>query len=324
MNGFFAGISQLRAVLVAKVYTLIKHTKVLLLWAARKLWTWTAVAWIVPILWTFGGTLLSGVLSESVPSHLEFLQAECLFVGGSIILIIRVWASAWTDASLTIGHRVAILACTTVLGVVLTAAGIAYLGGKAPSDLAMSQRELLRSAERHPLPPTLPSPEPDRKPIRVVRPDVTIRLVYPSSVAVLIVNLSSVIARQPKYWSAVWDIDRSNFQDPLPLPAFQGDWIRPHEAMGPESFIALPQVQSAIKKGDRLFGMIAITCPECLKTRYFWLYVVQGASGWYTPLHDGESPNLSAMLRALPQIQKDPEAFFSDVPIKERIAVAQY
>ena len=74
-------------------------------------------------------------------------------------------------------------------------------------------------------------------------PDVTLRLVYPESPAVMLINLSDVVAREVKYWAAIWNFETKNT---LPIPVSTFDYIRAHEGGGPLAFFGLPNVQSLL------------------------------------------------------------------------------
>jgi hypothetical protein len=42
-----------------------------------------------------------------------------------------------------------------------------------------------------------------------------------------------------------------------------------------------PGAQSEVKKGDRVFGFVDVTCPNCSKVRRYWLYFKYGSElGW--------------------------------------------
>ena len=107
-------------------------------------------------------------------------------------------------------------------------------------------------------------------------PDVTLRLVYPESPAVMLINLSDVVAREVKYWAAIWNLETKNI---LPIPVATFDYIRAHEGGGPLAFFRLPNVQSLLNIGNRLAGFVGVTCPNCVTTHYYWVYVIWEEGG---------------------------------------------
>jgi hypothetical protein len=112
-------------------------------------------------------------------------------------------------------------------------------------------------------------------------PDLRLQLVYPRSASVYVYNSSKAgIAEKPKYQLTLADIDNL---DPglLPITTQEGDYIRPGEGWGPNSAMSLPGVMNIVKSGDRVFGYGLILCPDCLKTRSYWIYIEQGRGGWY-------------------------------------------
>ena len=86
-------------------------------------------------------------------------------------------------------------------------------------------------------------------------PDVQMLLVYPQSVAVLIGNPSSKVVHQPKYEIIIWNLNRLDRSDPLPIPTTTAseDYIRSKMAWGPNQLVDLPQVKSLLTQGDHLF-----------------------------------------------------------------------
>jgi len=98
-----------------------------------------------------------------------------------------------------------------------------------------------------------------------VQPDISLRVVYPSAFAILLVNDSSVVLKDPKFSPVVWDLDLADRADPLPIPTqtFSGDFIRPHEYAGPMPIVSYPNTASLVKPGHRQFGYIYVTCSDC-------------------------------------------------------------
>jgi hypothetical protein len=150
-------------------------------------------------------------------------------------------------------------------------------------------------------------------------PDVTLELVNPESPAVLLINASDAVAREIKYWAAMWNLETRKV---LPIPSASFDYIRPREAGGPEAFFGLPNVDATLNAGNRLAGVVAVTCPNCTASHAYWVYVIWGQGGWFSKISHGHSPSLSQIKNAIPAIAENPDQFFSDIPPSARVAIA--
>jgi hypothetical protein len=118
-------------------------------------------------------------------------------------------------------------------------------------------------------------------PKQIVLPDLHLLLVDPQSVGLMIVNdKNATVANKPKYQIVLADLDNLD-ADLLAIPAQEGDFIRPGEAWGPNMMMQLPAVQAIVHPGDRIFGYGMVLCPDCAKTRSYWIYIEQGKGGWY-------------------------------------------
>jgi hypothetical protein len=157
------------------------------------------------------------------------------------------------------------------------------------------------------------------------RPDIGMEFVNPLDVAFRMVNLSNVL-RDPKYGFDLMDIDRSSTESGtttpyiLPIPAFAdaGDFLRPKTNFLQRPIVStFPQVREAVKPGDRIFGYVTVSCPNCVKDRRYWVFFVNGSGGWYseTPTKDPfELPVLAASGDVEGQLEKL-------VPPAKRIAI---
>jgi len=148
--------------------------------------------------------------------------------------------------------------------------------------------------------------QPEKSPNPTEKPDIHLALVYPKAFAIVLYNSSGVLLDKPKYSPGIWNLDRldaSGNVATLPIPVFVGDWIRPHESMGPQAVFGTELVKPAVKPGDRLFGFILVTCPECIVTREYWVYEVFDEGGWYCELPKGKSILLDKLAAAIPNIR---------------------
>ena len=179
-----------------------------------------------------------------------------------------------------------------------------------------------------PVKPPLHSQKPTAAPATVAqKPDLSMVLVYPKSFAIIFQNDSDVVLREPKYSPAIYNLDRldaSGNPTPLPIPVFSGDWIRPRESMGPMSATGLPTVQPLLKDGDRLFGTIVVSCPDCVATKAYWVYAVQGLSGWYYKIPEGRIVTLTGLAEAAKKVRESPDTSLLELaPIEGRFPIAE-
>jgi hypothetical protein len=157
------------------------------------------------------------------------------------------------------------------------------------------------------------------------KPDISLQLVYVKGFAAVLANTSKTTLRDPKFAPLVWDLDIER-KDPLPAPvwgATANDWIRPGENMGPQAIISLPNVYPLVKQGDRIFGVIYVSCPDCARTKWYWVYAVLGKSGWFSEIPKGRIPMLNALFKSVPDVQKNPDVFFADVPQSDRKPIVE-
>jgi hypothetical protein len=178
----------------------------------------------------------------------------------------REWIKKFIPATILLGFAFIILSASSSLK---NAVKAPQQLGQHIAGVPINSRQELSS----------PKPEP---------PDVELRFVYPKTPSVLLVNTSKVVVREPKYWSNLINLNevaragkeaaRFNF---LPIPYRAGDWIRPGEALGPNEMIGMPRVQEKIVAGDVIFGSAGVTCPDCKRTAYYWVFIVIGTGGWY-------------------------------------------
>jgi hypothetical protein len=123
------------------------------------------------------------------------------------------------------------------------------------------------------------------------QPDVTLRFVYPSSPALVLVNGSGAIARNIKWSVALWNMDdprtyvssnpSPDAHDPLPIPVATFDFLRPRTVGGPQNLFDGPLVAPHLKNGQRLFGSASVVCPECARGHTYIVSIIWGEGGWY-------------------------------------------
>jgi hypothetical protein len=294
----------------------------------RKLFVILALL-IIPIFVGFGfGMQAVDVANESPNAILWFALAA---------LLVAILVLIWEEIGLLPGwHRYAVTFLLEILVVVLFYQGTKWvankgieasetilreLGDKIRTEAMYtkwlkSQQQPVQVAKQQQI--TYPAP---RQP-EVEKPDVSLALIYPEEFAVLLLNDSSVLLSKPKWGFAIWNLGKVD--DPaektavLPIPTAEGDYIRPHEAVGPQG--AISQVPSLVHPGDRLFGYVFVECPECLKSRYYWVYAVVKQGGWFSEMKTGY-PDISVMGRNILTIRQSIDKVLSDIPETDRIPI---
>jgi len=123
-----------------------------------------------------------------------------------------------------------------------------------------------------------------RPPLENPKPDVTLRFIYPTEPALLLVNQSGTVARDIKWQVTVWNRDLPDRTNPLPIPTAIFDFIMPHSTGGPQDLFSA-QVP-LLHQGDRLIGSASVSCPDCARGHTFIVYIVWGQGGWFTEALD--------------------------------------
>jgi hypothetical protein len=77
----------------------------------------------------------------------------------------------------------------------------------------------------------------------------------------------------------------------LQIPAFvdAGDFLKPGKKFMFRPFSNFPAFND-VKKNDRIFGSVNVSCPNCIKDRNYLLFFVNGGGGWYAEIQ--KDPNM--------------------------------
>jgi len=86
-------------------------------------------------------------------------------------------------------------------------------------------------------------------------------------------------------------------------------------------FMTGPEVEAVIKQGDRVFGYMWASCPNCERTRAYVIYAKQNDGGWFAEFPNGKYPALNHTGQQIDQIKRDPDAFLSMFPESSRIQI---
>jgi hypothetical protein len=108
------------------------------------------------------------------------------------------------------------------------------------------------------------------------------RLVHSKRPALLLENVSDVVATQIKCSLALMKIGGPNSGQPAQIPITTFDFIKEREKGGPQNLFDPPQIIHPVDQGQKLFGWIQISCPMCVRTHYYWAYIQLGYGGWYS------------------------------------------
>ena len=151
-------------------------------------------------------------------------------------------------------------------------------------------------------------------------PDVKLKFIYPNSPALILYNDTSTPAQNALYSFGLWNLDSPPDQmtNPLPVPSAKADYVRSHEAVGPQNIFDAPGVKSRLKAGDRIFGFVTVSCPDCKTRREYWLSIKWGDSGWFSELDADKHVDMFSLSKEIPRISKSFDAFVSDIPLAER------
>ncbi len=144
-------------------------------------------------------------------------------------------------------------------------------------------------------------------------PDVDLIFVYPTDVSPYMVNSTDKVVQQPKYQVTLWNLDHHEKRNPLPIPTQTGDFIRPHNAWGPNEMLGLPAVRPLVSVGDHLFGFAQALCPDCKRNHYYWVYIEHGKLGWYCELPSGQLININVLFQKIVEIANARDTWINEV-----------
>lgn len=159
------------------------------------------------------------------------------------------------------------------------------------------------------------------------RPDIALHLKTPKHVRFSLLNLSSVLLREPHYAFNLWDLDarvQGKGDDPgnLRIPTKTLEYILPNSGIGPWVIDNLSETASRVPDGNVVFGWVSIRCPDCELRRHYWLLIKKGETAWYYEIPPEEQLSIMKNLQIVLKADKHyPEAIGKVVPIERRIPV---
>lgn len=159
-------------------------------------------------------------------------------------------------------------------------------------------------------------------PSSINQPDLAIRFVHPESPSLVLINQSSVIAKDIKWTIALWNMELPERNDPLPIPISTFDWIRPHSESGPQNIFHTPHIKPLLNPGDRLFGSASVCSPDSIQGRTYIVYIIWEKSGWFAEVKEEKSGNIF-IPRNFSKTSRDSYFKFLEnmVPIDNRISI---
>jgi len=159
------------------------------------------------------------------------------------------------------------------------------------------------------------------------RPEIELYLENPKNVSFRLINISSVLLREPQYSFSLWDLDARKEgvgDDPgnLIIPVKTLSYIRPKSGLGPFTIEGLSKASSKVPDGHVVFGWASVQCPDCVSRKDYWVLIKEGEAAWYSKIGAEEKPsilkNLSSVLKAGANY---PKLISEIVPKKNRIPV---
>jgi len=160
--------------------------------------------------------------------------------------------------------------------------------------------------------------------LKAQKPSCALEFTNLNATTIAVRNTSTVVVQQPKYWVILFNLDTGEMErnQPLPIPANTGDFIKQGNRWGTNSMLSLPQVKSRFKKGDRLLGSAYVTCPECI-TRSYVVYIKVGENGWYAELLDDEGQKLIIDRKNEETIDNSIKKIEDQISIERRVKIQQ-
>ena len=164
------------------------------------------------------------------------------------------------------------------------------------------------------------------KPAPPPQPELEMYFVGPRFLEWRIKNDSSFVVEHAKYWFGLVDLDQPYLNpgpnlsgtvtkyQPLQLPVKEVDYINAGDFAG--ALLFPDDLRLKIKKGDRIWGMADLTCPNC-KEKGYWIFFNSGISGWYSEI---KGASLRGLEMPIP-VENTETELEKLVPTAQRIAI---
>lgn len=119
------------------------------------------------------------------------------------------------------------------------------------------------------------------------QPDIHALLVYPVMPSVIVMNKSKIKpVKDGLYQLITLNIDRwlGNRYQSVSTVATNVDAIRPDGSYLPSRLEFILDPNQPLEKGNRLYGYLSVSCPDCIAHRLYWVLIKYGEEGWYAEL----------------------------------------
>jgi hypothetical protein len=247
----------------------------------EQVWSWVVVGAVVLF-------VLAGGIAFMTSAHPWV--ADGFFLVGTLLFLAKFWT--WEDAKeqpprkkwpllglVTLGSLAILLTACLWNHKINTALSTAESSiTQAPEDTKKSSAAILGPADA---PGTQRRP-PETKPV-VIAPDLIADFVEPDDIALIISNPSPVTAHQPSFGTLLVNLAAPTVSI-LPIGRQTGDFLISHA-----SIFRIPILHygnnlalEGLKPADRIFGWIALTCSDCKRVRYYYVYYEYMSGGRYS------------------------------------------
>lgn len=117
-----------------------------------------------------------------------------------------------------------------------------------------------------------------------IKPDLHLIFSSPKSLTYTVSNENNATAEKPSYGFGIFDLDKKPI-DTVHIPWKETSYLRPGSLQGPNELMG-----KYGEDGHRYFGFASISCKNCIKERWYWVYVVHGSEkdAWYFELGDDD------------------------------------
>jgi len=137
------------------------------------------------------------------------------------------------------------------------------------------------------------------------QPDIRAALVYPADPSFIVMNQSKIKpVREGHYQFITLNIDRwlgDHYQLVQTRGSDVGASIPPGGQYLPSRFELRLDPNQPIEKGNRLYGYLSISCPDCIAKRLYWVLIKYGEEGWYSEVPiDDKAYSIKALAKLTP------------------------
>ena len=247
-----------------------------------------------------------------------------LALGVWVFLVIETSCSIWVRTCRRYAFSVILaVTCATGLGSVYIARLISNMK-VAQTSVAIPKSEPPIPAPHTEGPKKTKSAGPKSPRDSVKIPDAALEITQVSDPHIALRNVGSTVLREPRYTLTLASLDTAKWGDNGILPVLrtnvanftQNDWLRPGDGFG--GFAMFDDGHKPLPM-SRIFGWASCSCPTCARERWYLLYLVFGAEGWYYEIPKGESINRVFFNSLFGKSREDQDALLRvGIPLSDR------